>query len=169
MINTARVIVTYKCHRNCPECVNTAHPRETVPVLERQDLKQFDEVVITGGEPLLFPEKVQDLANVLKRVILYTAVPDWDALESVAGYIEAVTISLRNDDDVSRFNDYAESWALDDLPNKRVRVYYENLRRMPNLYRGYSFKMCQWKPAAECHLPVNEKLFRLDQLFDEES
>lgn len=45
-----RLLVTAKCHNKCPMCCNKQFDFEKIPVVDRLD---YDEISITGGEPLL--------------------------------------------------------------------------------------------------------------------
>lgn len=45
-----RLLVTAKCHNKCPMCCNNQFDIEKIPVVDRLD---YDEISITGGEPLL--------------------------------------------------------------------------------------------------------------------
>lgn len=45
-----RLLVTAKCHNKCPMCCNNQFDIEKIPVVDRFD---YDEISITGGEPLL--------------------------------------------------------------------------------------------------------------------
>lgn len=45
-----RLLVTAKCHNKCPMCCNNQFDFEKIPVVDRLD---YDEISITGGEPLL--------------------------------------------------------------------------------------------------------------------
>lgn len=62
MKKTARVIVTLKCNRNCPGCCNTNLP-EYREVHTDEELLDYEEIVITGGEPMLIPGKVLEFIN----------------------------------------------------------------------------------------------------------
>lgn len=55
MKETARVIVTYRCDRHCPGCCNT-QPQDVKTIHLIEELKDYEEIVVTGGEPLLEPE-----------------------------------------------------------------------------------------------------------------
>lgn len=61
MKKTARVIVTLKCNRNCPGCCNMNLP-EYREVHTDEELLDYEEIVITGGEPMLIPGKVLELS-----------------------------------------------------------------------------------------------------------
>lgn len=45
-----RLLVTEKCHNKCPMCCNNQFDIEKIPVVDRFD---YDEISITGGEPLM--------------------------------------------------------------------------------------------------------------------
>ena len=45
-----RLLVTAKCHNKCPMCCNNQFNFKKIPVVDRLD---YDEISITGGEPLL--------------------------------------------------------------------------------------------------------------------
>lgn len=75
---TARVIVTMECNRNCPGCCNTIEgfsPRETT----FQDLLKYEEIIITGGEPMLISEYCLEFVHRLRyagfkgKIYLYCA------------------------------------------------------------------------------------------------
>ena len=79
-----RLLVTTKCPNKCPMCCNNSWDFSKLPVVEHFNYK---EIMITGGEPLLFPEKLANLAESIKTVqklaygnkgklFLYTALAD---------------------------------------------------------------------------------------------
>ena len=49
-----RLLVTTKCPNKCPMCCNNSWDFSKLPVVEHFNYK---EIMITGGEPLLFPGK----------------------------------------------------------------------------------------------------------------
>lgn len=79
-----RLLVTTKYPNKCPMCCNNSWDFSKLPVVEHFNYK---EIMITGGEPLLFPEKLANLAESIKTVqklaygnkgklFLYTALAD---------------------------------------------------------------------------------------------
>lgn len=79
-----RLLVTTKCPNKCPMCCNNSWDFSKLPVVEHFNYK---EIMITGGEPLLFPEKLSNLAESIRTVqklaygnkgklFLYTALAD---------------------------------------------------------------------------------------------
>lgn len=67
----ARILITEKCNRNCSGCCNTyerimksAQYLDTLTELPK-DLK---EIMITGGEPMLFPQKTERITKELRKI-----------------------------------------------------------------------------------------------------
>lgn len=78
MKKTARVIVTFECDRKCPGCCNVA-PGFSYKETKFDDLLKYEEIVITGGEPMLISEYCVEFVHRLKysgykgKIFLYTA------------------------------------------------------------------------------------------------
>lgn len=101
----ARLLVTRRCFRACPGCCNIRIGTPEIPEPRRvsgvRDLLGFDEIMITGGEPMLLmndPENdpVTSLLAELRaagytgRIYLYTAKFKLDALERVLPYLDGI-------------------------------------------------------------------------------
>ena len=62
-----RLLVTTKCHNKCPMCCNNQFDFDTLPVVDRWN---YDEIMITGGEPLSSAKKVRYLINLITSIKL---------------------------------------------------------------------------------------------------
>jgi MoaA/NifB/PqqE/SkfB family radical SAM enzyme len=93
----ARLLITEECERNCPYCCNQYESimskMQTIHGLG--ELQGYDEVMITGGEPMLDPERTLMIAAELKirdperPVYLYTALFD-PAIEKILDVVDGV-------------------------------------------------------------------------------
>ena len=65
-----RLLVTAECDRHCPLCCNNRFDFDKIPVVE--DLGAYDEIDITGGEPMLFPIRTYKLIQSIRKSDEYT-------------------------------------------------------------------------------------------------
>lgn len=81
MKKTARVIITSKCDRKCPGCCNSKLDYTSLAKVIGgiTALKDYEEVVITGGEPMINPAQLYTVIKMLRKqnkrqkIYLYTA------------------------------------------------------------------------------------------------
>lgn len=74
------LFVTAKCTNNCPLCCNREYNIKEIPVVQVDELAKAGTLCITGGEPLLFINKVSSLIDDYryinpkeKKVYIYTS------------------------------------------------------------------------------------------------
>ena len=58
-----KVLVTRKCNKHCKGCKRNSRD---IPLVMYEDIKKFDEIVITGGEPMLISERCVELVHRLR-------------------------------------------------------------------------------------------------------
>lgn len=73
----ARVILNWACNLDCEYCCNKipAIKEQFKPLPDPEILEQYDVIKISGGEPTLFPTRIQELLRWLKpstKVYLYS-------------------------------------------------------------------------------------------------
>ena len=81
MKKTARVIITSKCDRKCLGCCNSKLDYTSLAKVIGgiTALKDYEEVVITGGEPMINPAQLYTVIKMLRKqnkrqkIYLYTA------------------------------------------------------------------------------------------------
>lgn len=100
-MKSARVITTFECNRNCPYCSNNY--KSLISQGKEEDnldfVKDYDEIILTGGEPMLYPERLLDLIKNIKvvnpnvKIYLYTA--KWEPfIQTILHYIDGLTYTL---------------------------------------------------------------------------
>ena len=78
MIDTLRVLVDWKCNLKCSYCCNEQERfrKDIKPVrLDDIDFAKYKTVCISGGEPLLFPDRIYAVCQRVPRealIVLYT-------------------------------------------------------------------------------------------------
>ena len=72
MNKRCRLLLTAKCPNNCPLCCNKQFSLEKdVPVIDRLD---YDEFILTGGEPLQFRNSVIEIIHNISAVTDYMGI-----------------------------------------------------------------------------------------------
>lgn len=172
-----RLVVTAKCHNNCPLCCNNRFDLNELPVVDRGD---YDEIMITGGEPMLFPDKVVHIASLMKqlatiigktpKVYLHTAVPNGFDLNYALHYFDGAVVTPHTAKDVKEFvrlNKYLllsrELFAKKSL---RLNLFPEVKSLLPNDIdlSLWTIKNMEW--VKDCPVPEGEDLRRINPLFE---
>lgn len=170
MKKTARVIVTYKCNRNCPGCCNT-QPHDIKKINSIKELAGYEQVVITGGEPFLKPSALWDLVRMLRKqnkkqeLYIYTACLSICEYKAILDKLDGVTVTLHaeaNDDDIRSLKYLSENLydSVLDLRlfiDKRVYEKYD----LSNIRLGTwdVVRKLEWKD--DCKPAENEDLLYL--------
>lgn len=91
----ARVSVTLDCPRKCPGCCNTyASIMKQARPVRVEEVAGYDQVIVTGGEPMLRLERTLELVNKFweqnpgAKIYLYTA--GFDPGDWASGYLVQV-------------------------------------------------------------------------------
>ena len=105
-----RLLVTTKCPNNCPLCCNKGWNFDNLPIVERWN---YEQIMITGGEPLLYTSKVCDLVRSIRsinramglspQVFIYTAVADRHRFFDILEVVDGVVYTPHNEHDVREF------------------------------------------------------------------
>lgn len=169
MINTARIIITTACPRDCPKCCNKSKlvldSMESIHKLS--DLPQYENIVITGGEPLLIFNRTQKIIWEIRglfpdsNLYLYTALYS-PKIKLLFPYLVGIQYSLHNpfaDEDKAgfyRFENKIENSGLS------CRLWFDR-----TIDSDIAIRPCRWDKITsgimldDCPLPKNEKLYIL--------
>jgi organic radical activating enzyme len=134
-MKSARVIITFDCDKNCSYCVNN-YKSVIDQAVEKDNLdfvKDYGEIIITGGEPMLYPQETLDLIKEIKKInpdikiYLYTA--KWHPLlQTILHHVDGLTYSLHKNasmSDAFGFNTFQRhvEYMHSDNENKSFRVF----------------------------------------------
>jgi len=112
-----RLLITTDCDKNCKGCCNKDWDIDRFPILP---LHGWSEILITGGEPMLYPLRLDNLLSRIRKVnpdakkILYTAkmldLNDNSGKEvlyhSIVNKLDGITLTLHNQKDADVFYMY---------------------------------------------------------------
>lgn len=167
-----RLLVTKKCNRSCEGCCNKEWDLNSLPTLPMTEefLSQFEIIMLTGGEPMLFKDEllavVKDIKSKSKaKIYLYTAETNilyfFDLLEVIDGF--QLTLHKCNVNEMADFNN--SQYNLEEFSEKsfRLHVFPEMtmpIRIIPTVWK--EIKFMDW--VKDCPLPSGEVFYKLDKL-----
>lgn len=160
-----RLLLFENCNRSCPGCCNNDWDLSKLPIVESFD--DYDEILLTGGEPMLMPMTVINTAakirrsDVLTDIYMYTAkVNNLIDMIAVLSILDGITVTLHEQKDVAPF------LLLNRYLCSRV-YYYSHLSLRLNVFEGIQLKKEQfdcnfWKVKwgmewiKNCPIPIDE-------------
>ena len=168
----ARLIITWKCNRTCDKCVNNQPVAKNYrTITDLSELKDFEEISITGGEPMLNPTRLVAIITKIRkhvqtkvRIFLYTAwLYNIDMMRYVIAHVSGVHFTLHKaakPRDVQDFQDFQLLIInMQPLPGKtfRVSIHHEEIFPVtifPPAWHRVEIK--SWED--DCKLPEGEEL-----------
>ncbi len=174
-METLRLIITRKCNRSCHGCCNNQEQfkDENIETVTLCTFLLVDQVIITGGEPLLFATETIRLAEILKKdgkqVIVYTAFgKNYAAIEKLLEIVDGITLTLHDQSDVDHFRflnfhllQY-KRWLQDNNKSLRLNVFKGIDLNTVNLSLWKIKDNIEW--VEDCPLPENEIIRKIDPL-----
>lgn len=175
-----RLLVTTDCPNHCPMCCNNQFNFDN---LERVKDFDYDEIIITGGEPLLFYDAVINLIDAIKisnsilypeekvpKFYIYTSITKVTPVLAVLPYVDGIVVTPHNKSDVASF----------EYLNKVVKIFNEyhsnEISFRLNLFKNikdmlpkdidlslWHVKDMEW--IKDCPVPKGEDFRRLPQLW----
>jgi MoaA/NifB/PqqE/SkfB family radical SAM enzyme len=115
-MNKVRLIFTEDCYRNCSGCCNKQYDFTQYPTFEL-DTIFTKELIITGGEPMLYPNEVYAFIKHVRqlgykhKIYMYTACVAGGVLDKNYTYyskmlnngLDGITLTLHTQSDVADF------------------------------------------------------------------
>lgn len=164
-----RLLITKNCDKNCVGCCNKDWNLDSLPICT--DFSRYDEIILTGGEPLLYPSLVSNLlyqirkSNQKCKLYLYTAKSS-PYLSNIINHelIDGVVLTLHNESDVKPFYSLDHFLIRSGLTHPKISL------RL-NVFKGIEVQSSLlWKVKRDmewikdCPLPVNEVFMKLKNL-----
>ena len=174
----ARLMVTKACGRDCSYCCNKYDSILKGAVLV-SDLVQLpddtQEIMITGGEPMLNPQRTIGIIKDLKRlypkakIFMYTALYD-KAIYDIIPLVDGIQYTIHEGADwaevtgLALFQEAIKSLDAHKTKSFRMYVYPKvdvELTILPHLWKRVEVKA--WLEEGECDLPEGETLYIIRQ------
>ena len=175
-MNKLRLLFNTQCNRSCAGCCNKDWNLGELPEVEHFN---YDIIMITGGEPLLEPERLIGLVQAIRvvsraQIYLYTAMTvhqrSFKLIYDVMRYIDGVTITLHTQYDVAGLKHVIYSIQND---VKTRAVFYKKSVKI-NIFEGIDEESISYPPMWDikrnitwiknCPLPDGEVFKRLPLL-----
>lgn len=172
-----RLLVTTYCPNNCPLCCNKGWDFSKLPVVDRWD---YEEVMITGGEPLTFiPDivfliedirAIQYAMGVNSKIYVYTAIADKGNFFPALEVADGIVYTPHSKEDVKKFINLNHILLQDPRwsANKSLRLnLFPNIKAM--LPEGTDLSKWQVKDIEwieNCPVPKGEDFRRINKLWE---
>ena len=160
-------------------CCNNSWDFSKLPVVEHFNYK---EIMITGGEPLLFPEKLSNLAESIRTVqklaygnkgklFLYTALADM--LPNYIRYFDGVVYTPHSANDVHsllKANNFLLDYKDELMESKslRLNLFPDIKKHIPDNTDLSLWKVKDMQWIKDCPVPADEEFKRVAELWEVE-
>lgn len=176
-MKTLRLLVTENCNRNCDGCYNKQFDIPNLPeVSSLEELSQYDEIILTGGEPMLYPVATIALVSKIKvtypkkTVYVYTAdITNITQVMSLLNVSDGITVTLHEPKDLEdfyAFNKYLRL-VIPAIKQKSLRLNVFSDIKVDTTWHDMDEVMSLWKIKdnitwiKNCPLPENETFKKL--------
>ena len=177
MNNKLRLLVTTQCPNKCPLCCNNSWDFSTLPIVERWN---YDQIMLTGGEPLLFTLNVCELIKSLRmiteaqglspKIFIYTSVADRRRFFDILRVVDGVVLTPHSMHDVEEFleTNYLLTQIKELSKGKSLRLnLFDNVKNMIPSNTDLSIwqvKNMEW--IKDCPVPKGEDFRRIAKLWE---
>lgn len=174
-MKTARVILTLDCNRDCKFCANkiSSEIENAIVTDDVRNLEDYEAVVITGGEPMLYQNALLDFTYEIRdrfpdtKIFLYTALYT-PSMPRILEGLDGITFTIHHLMSISDLNGFYDLQDLIvddcfDLSWKNFRLLIEEsistpINIIPSRWDSIrTFAMST--VSTDCKIPDNETLF----------
>ena len=168
-----RLLLWEDCNRACKGCCNQQWDLASLPVCS--DFTSYDLIMLTGGEPMLYPDKVTDIIREIRSkcscpIYMYTAkVDDLKAVYNLMFMLDGWTVTLHDNSDIDSFRLFAGFidpyiyYKKGKKPSMRLNIFknvdVSNIPWKHPIYTPWKIKSgIEW--IEKCPLPINEEFMK---------
>ena len=170
-----RLVVTAKCPNKCPLCCNNRFDLNNIPIFDRVN---YEEISITGGELMLFPDEVSELCYfILKaaefqgykpKIWLYTSRINTKNFSSILSFADGVCFTPHSAADVASFKEVNDAllkgeWCELENFSLRLNLFTEQEKLLEGEDLSlWKVKHMEW--IKDCPVPEGEDFRRIARL-----
>ena len=160
-----RLLMTKTCNRSCSGCCNKDWDLDNLPIAD--SYSDYEIIMITGGEPLLFPSELRDLIHDLRgktkaTIYVYTAkMDDPDLFIDILSRVDGITLTIHEKEDIPDFIKLCQAINPELIKRKgmRLNVFISACVSNSIIPDWWDYKYINWIP--NCPLPENEEFKRM--------
>jgi len=164
MKKTLRLLVTKNCNRSCEGCCNKQWNLKKLPLVNFNEINNYKEIILTGGEPMIDPNKIFKVINKIKQknkdlsIYMYTAkIDNITAIKLLLMLLDGITITIHEEKDWTSFlnlNNRLNEYEL--KKSLRLNIFKEaGYQEFTNSNKWVIKKNIEW--IENCPLPENEE------------
>lgn len=172
MAPSIRLLVSEICNRFCEKCCNQSelHDLDNLPIIDTPSILQAQEVILTGGETMIDPIRIQRITRTLRQInpdlliYMYTAKcrPPANLIVCMED-LNGITLTLHEPKDVFDFQMFSQWMELkpDWFYSKSLRLNYfpsEGVSLEGVKVDGWTVEAIEW--LDDCPVPEHETLMR---------
>lgn len=172
-----RLLITGRCPNNCELCCNKQFDLNSIPIVDRWD---YDEIMITGGEPLLFVgslitelislQSVFNMMGTNPKIYIYTADCTNNAAR-ILPYVDGIVLTPHKTLDIYHFVEL-NNFLLKHKNDKDFKDLSLRLNLFPNIKAQLSkdidlslWQVKDMKWVKDCPVPEGEDFRRIANLW----
>lgn len=161
-----RLLLFEDCDRRCPGCCNNDWDLEKLPVCK--DFFHYDQIILTGGEPMLKPLVVRDTIAKIRKEAPFSAI--WVYTAKISDDVASMMILLKSDGITVTLHSQQDVEAWEQFANMVREWGVQRILRL-NIFKGIDISACntagwivkddiEW--IKDCPLPEGEIFMRLE-------
>lgn len=171
-----RLLVTAKCPNKCELCCNKQFDLNSLPIVNRWD---YDEIMITGGEPLLFPIKLSKLLSSIReltyiqgnhpKIYIYSAKFNKHDIIALFKYIDGIVLTPHKKEDMTELielnQQLLDGSEFDKSKSLRLKLFPDMKALLPKDIDLSLWQVRDVEWIENCPLPEGEDFCRIANLW----
>lgn len=174
-----RLLVTTNCPNKCPMCCNNSWDFSKLPIVDRWD---YEQIMLTGGEPLLMMDRCCQLLESIRtvtssmgiypKIYIYTAICNSEDLTKVLSYVDGIVLTPHDIKSAEKFKEFNKSvnmtktwkYSIPEHKSLRLNLFPEIKEYLNNEdLSAWCVKDMQW--IKDCPVPDGEDFRRIKYLW----